>query len=179
MRKSCQLLVFLLVLLFFPVSGHAFDAYSLSLGNSSHGSMIAVNAGVRKILIPRIFETANGAGSLSLEGAVGWWHDNDYGNDFFNVSLVPLAMYTFDKVFSGWAPYIEYGVGPVLVSDTQVEDRELGSSLLFMNKFGAGLIFGIDSQYKLGIRYHHLSNADLADKNAGVDIGFLMLEYRL
>ncbi|MCF8039863.1 MAG: acyloxyacyl hydrolase [Desulfohalobiaceae bacterium] len=178
MRTAYLLLSCLFLLVFLPFANcHAFDAYSLSLGKSTHGAMTSVNLGVRKILMPELFQTTTGTGSLSLEGAVGWW--NDKGDNFANVSLVPLAIYTFDKVFSGWRPYVEIGVGPGLVSDTVVEDRELGSNLLFMDKFGAGVIFGDDSQYRLGIRYHHMSNADLASQNDGIDLGLLLLEYSL
>ena len=64
-------------------------------------------------------------------------------------------------------PYIEYGLGTALISDTVIGDRDLSTNFHFKNQLGLGL------KMKWGeffVRASHLSNASLVQPNDGIDI---------
>lgn len=65
----------------------------------------------------------------------------------------------------GW--YIDFGVSPTLMGGSEFrDDRTLGGSFFFTTHLTAGWNFGT---WQLGMRYQHISNANLSDPNPGVN----------
>lgn len=64
-------------------------------------------------------------------------------------------------------PFIEAGIGVAAFSGTRVGDQNLGSSLNFEDRIGAGLKFA--NGQSVGIRAIHYSNAGLKQPNDGIE----------
>lgn len=85
------------------------------------------------------------------------------------VGFTPKAVYTFTS-FGRLKPYIEGGGGPLW---TNFEGRipEQGSDFNFLVWGGAGANYDLTTRWALntGVRFSHISNADTATPNAGVN----------
>lgn len=64
-------------------------------------------------------------------------------------------------------PFIEAGIGVAAFSGTRVGDQNLGSSLNFEDRIGAGLKFA--NGQSVGVRAIHYSNAGLKQPNDGIE----------
>ena len=78
----------------------------------------------------------------------------------------------------GVVPYIEGSVGFNLLSRTRIDDRELSTAFQFGEYVGVGLAFGDKRQYDVGVRYQHVSNADIKKPNDGLTFGSVVFQYR-
>lgn len=65
------------------------------------------------------------------------------------------------------ATRIEAGIGVAAFSGTRVGDQNLGSSLNFEDRIGAGLKFA--NGQSVGVRAIHYSNAGLKQPNDGIE----------
>ncbi len=87
----------------------------------------------------------------------------------FGVGFTPKAVYTFIS-FGRLKPYIEGGGGPLW---TNFEGRipEQGSDFNFLVWGGAGANYDLTTRWALniGVRFSHISNADAATPNGGVN----------
>ena len=64
-------------------------------------------------------------------------------------------------------PYIEYGLGAALITETVIGDRDLSSIFHFRNQLGVGLKANWGGFF---LRGTHLSNAGIIEPNDGIDI---------
>lgn len=114
---------------------------------------------------------------------LGYWkgEEGKTGNsDLFEVGVVPVfRLQRHQPLASGMRPYVEFAVGAHLLSETKIEDRELGSAFQFGDHIGVGALFGKGEQFDLGFRLQHISNAGLKEPNDGINVIFLAhLGYR-
>lgn len=82
------------------------------------------------------------------------------------------------KPGSGFVPFLEFGLGAHVHTDTEIGDKDFDIPFAFGSHVGAGLRFGAGEQYELVYRYQHLSNASLGDDNPGINFHVLQLGYR-
>jgi opacity protein-like surface antigen len=94
-----------------------------------------------------------------------------------------LWTYNFLQPDSRWAPYFQLGAG-ALGNDIYHEhpQREIGENFEFLLQGDAGLKYLINDQWSIGAEggYQHISNADLASRNEGLNSlgGMLVVSYR-
>ena len=73
-----------------------------------------------------------------------------------------------------WAPFIDAGVGVHLLSRTQLQGGpRFGTAFQFGEWIGAGLRFGADGAWEIGLRLAHMSNADIKRPNDGITFASL------
>jgi hypothetical protein len=72
--------------------------------------------------------------------------------------------------------FFEGSIGARLLSHTSVApDRNLSTAFQFADMIGLGVQWGANGGSSLGVRYQHLSNADIKRPNPGMD--FLQVRY--
>ena len=89
------------------------------------------------------------------------------------LGLTPVLAWRWAN--QSWAPFIETGLGVNYISLTQNRDRTLSTHFQF------GEILGIAMEYrhlKLGLRYQHISNADMVVPNNGYNFYGAVISYR-
>ena len=123
----------------------------------------------------------NADSSLSLRGVAGvaLWDARNGSSDqsLINISVYPVLRLDMTSV-PGVVPYIEGSVGFNLLSRTRIDDRELSTAFQFGEYVGVGLAFGDKRQYDVGVRYQHVSNADIKKPNDGLTFGSVVFQYR-
>ncbi|NCS64898.1 MAG: acyloxyacyl hydrolase [Betaproteobacteria bacterium] len=103
--------------------------------------------------------------------------DGPNGAGAVDVGLTPVFRLRPDAS-GGVQPYLDAAIGLHLVSKSRLDDRHnLGCALQFGPLFGLGVTFGDKSQYDLGYRFQHLSNAGIAQPNDGISLHEVRLTY--
>lgn len=94
------------------------------------------------------------------------------------LSLYPAENGTFRELFPDWsAPYFFVrALAPSYLSATQLGEREQENHFAFQAQVGFGLMldFGQDRTGILSLSWKHFSNADLFDKNDGIDVPLVL-----
>jgi len=111
------------------------------------------------------------------EAGLGRWLGSGTGaRDLWDVGLTPV--FRLEPKGAKQRMYFEAGVGAHLLSATRINDvREFSSSFQFGSLVGVGRVFGDRGQFDLGFRFQHLSNADLALPNDGINFSQLRFTY--
>ena len=104
------------------------------------------------------------------EGRTG----NDSLGDFH---LTPVMRYQHNNE-TGFAPFVELGLGAHLHTDSEIGDKDFDIPFSFGSHFGLGAKFGAGQRYELLYRFQHLSNASLGDENPGINFHVIHLGYR-
>jgi hypothetical protein len=104
---------------------------------------------------------------------------SDSKNDeIFDLGLTPMFRLQRDTgLSSGVSPFAEAGIGPHLISETRLGDKEYSTAFQFGSVFGLGLGFGERGQYELSYRFQHVSNASIKKPNDGMDMHLLRIGY--
>ena len=113
------------------------------------------------------------------ESAIGFWQGKSAKGDpqIYELAFTPVLRLE-KKSYSGWSPYAEGGVGVHLITGNRVTDtRNLSSNYHFGSHIGVGLRFGRQSEFDIGYRLQHLSNAGLKQPNEGINFNILHLRY--
>lgn len=74
--------------------------------------------------------------------------------------------------------FLEFGVGPVLLSEEQLGATDLGSNLQFRSHIGVGGYLDSSRRLSLGYRFTHTSNAGLGDPNPGINFHAVRFGFR-
>ena len=100
------------------------------------------------------------------------------GNDsLVDFGFTPVFRYQ-RKLDAGIAPFLEFGVGPHLYTESKISDKDFDIIFAFGTHVGGGLRFGDRHQFELLYRYQHLSNAGLGDDNPGINFHIMHAVYR-
>jgi lipid A 3-O-deacylase len=93
------------------------------------------------------------------------------GLDANTLSVSPVLVLEFGQ--GSVVPYLEAGIGAAYFtrSNFRSEGRDLGSRLLFEDRFGAGLRFPTGTE--IGLRVYHYSNAGIRKPNNGIETATL------
>lgn len=92
-------------------------------------------------------------------------------------SIAPVIRNTFHKR-GPVRPYLEISIGLAYLNHTHLDDRNLGMHFAFQDRFGAGVLFGKNEQFSVGLHAVHYSNAHLSSHNSGItapimlDVGY-------
>jgi lipid A 3-O-deacylase len=98
--------------------------------------------------------------------------------DLFDISLMPVLRWQRDaSLSSGVSPFAEAGIGPHLLSETQLADQAYSTALQLGTLVGFGIGFGDRGQYELSYRYQYVSNLDFKKPNDGMNQHLLRLGY--
>jgi lipid A 3-O-deacylase len=98
--------------------------------------------------------------------------------DLFDLSLIPVLRWQRDaSLSSGVSPFAEAGIGPHLLSETQLADQSYSTALQIGTLVGFGIGFGERGQYELSYRYQYISNLDIKKPNDGMNQHLLRLGY--
>ena len=104
--------------------------------------------------------------------------DDGENGDLFDLSLIPVFRWQRDaSLSSGVSPFAEAGIGPHLLSDTQLTDQAYSTALQLGTLVGFGIGFGDRGQYELSYRYQYVSNLDIKKPNDGMNQHLLRLGY--
>lgn len=120
-------------------------------------------------------------GGLWEVSATYWSGDKGTsGNDWlFDFGITPVLRYARHTPLGLLGiPYVEFGVGPHVFSENEIQDEDYTINFAFGSYLGAGIQFGSRNQWELGYRFQHLSNADLGEDNPGIDFHLVRLGYR-
>jgi len=113
------------------------------------------------------------------EGGLNYW-DSDpgrTGNDsLVDFHATPVLRWP-RAPGSGFAPFLELGLGPHLATESEIEDKDFDINFSFGSHVGGGVRFGEQGRFELLYRFQHLSNASLGDKNPGVNFHLFNLGY--
>jgi len=110
----------------------------------------------------------------NLEASLFYWTDDN--SELFGGSVQLIFDYELrDKQVLGWRPYVEFGSGIALISDTEIGPLDLSSAFQFKNYIGLGIR---KNKMDLSIRLAHLSNAGIKKPNEGIDILSFAVKYR-
>ncbi|MDH5436549.1 MAG: acyloxyacyl hydrolase [Gammaproteobacteria bacterium] len=111
-----------------------------------------------------------------------WKRDNDNTaeNDELNeMGITPVfRLQRKSPLLVGLTPYFEGGIGVHLISDREMNGRDLSSSFQFGEHIGLGVMFGKNNEFDLGYRLHHLSNGGIKQPNAGMTFHVVRFGYR-
>jgi len=87
-------------------------------------------------------------------------------------------MLRFIKDSGAIRPYVEAGAGVRLLTHPSIADTyTLSTAFQFAETVGLGLQFGRRQQYLTGIRFQHVSNADIKTPNPGANFSEVYLQY--
>lgn len=117
---------------------------------------------------------------LSLSGTAGvaFWDAPGSANQ----SLVAVGAYPVLRLAStsvaGVVPYVEASIGVNVLSRTRIEDRRLSTAFQFGEYIGIGAVLGDRRQFDIGVRYQHISNADIKQPNDGLSYPSIVFQYR-
>ncbi|MBD1550893.1 acyloxyacyl hydrolase [Pseudomonas typographi] len=107
-----------------------------------------------------------GAGRLTgyWDAGYTYWDGDDHSSNN-SISFAPVFRYEFGG--GSVKPFVDLGIGVALFSQTQIEDKKLGSSFNFEDRLGLGVQFA--GGHELSIRAIHYSNAGIKEPNDGIE----------
>jgi len=160
----------------------AVDGMSISAGtdDSGNANVDLYRVGVQWKWKKRWLQTENWhlGGYWDLQG--GYW--NNSSRDKTNSGLWEFAFTPVFRVqqnqLSGFAPFLEFGVGAHLISETSVSnERQFSTNFQFGSHVGIGARFGNKDAFELSYRYQHISNASIKHPNNGINFNILRVGY--
>lgn len=116
----------------------------------------------------------------------GYWelsyahlHDEDTDDGQNSPHLIAFApVFRWQqKNMSALAPYLEFGIGASLWSQTRADQRKLATAFQFEDRLGIGVRFGQNHAYDIKYGLFHYSNASIKAPNAGVNMQWITLGY--
>lgn len=164
---SCALTTLLVI----PAS-HALDGVTVQIGESSKNTT-TYRIGAQFEFGRTLWQSDGGGVQLDgyWDAGVTRWS----GLDATSLTLTPMFRLSFGTRIGGLTPFVEGGIGASYFTETELDDRDLGSKFQFEDRLGAGLRFATGSE--VGVRYYHYSNAGIKNPNDGIDMAALY--YRL
>ena len=102
----------------------------------------------------------------TLSGSVWNADSGPYAKQAFSLSLIPIGRYGL-QVGSAIVDF-SVGIGPTLVSETDIGTRQKSTKFQFSDEMGIG-ISDLSQRARLSFTYRHVSNADIQLPNNGVN----------
>ena len=108
---------------------------------------------------------------IRIVGQLAYWQGNErptaHGS-LLDISLTPMVRWTIPALGSSRF-FAEGGVGGHLLSKTRINnDRVLSTAFQFSEQIGAGVTFGPNDRYEVGLYLQHVSNAGIKEPNPGL-----------
>lgn len=134
-------------------------------------------ANLRWDLKPQWFQVGDWHMVSFVEFGINVW-DSSKGrtgeNSLVDFGLTPVFRYQQNPT-SGFAPFVEVGVGLHLHTRNEINDKDFDIPFAFGSHMGLGARFGGKGEYELMYRYQHQSDAGLGDRNPGINFHILSL----
>ncbi|MBU2425870.1 MAG: acyloxyacyl hydrolase [Gammaproteobacteria bacterium] len=114
------------------------------------------------------------SGSVSFEMSANFWRfgpENDTDQNLV-LAVSPVLTFPLGKVFENEL-LAEFGIGVSLLDDTRFAGKNVSTHYQFEDRLG--LIYRLNNQDSLSLRYLHYSNAGFKKPNPGLD--FIALGY--
>lgn len=93
--------------------------------------------------------------------------------DGYTFSVAPILSYTLPQ--ARFSPYIETGIGLAYISNSTMENIDKSTNFQFTEILGVGMQL---SDWRMGYRYRHISNAGISLPNNATDIHSLHVSYQ-
>jgi hypothetical protein len=114
-----------------------------------------------------------GTGECIVEGDLNYvfGHQKRY-----TAGITLLGRYNLLSKHESWRPYVQAGFGMI---GTNLSMRNFGNQFNFTSNIGAGIQYFWNPCNAVNFewRFKHISNADTAEDNAGLNMSILMLGY--
>jgi hypothetical protein len=109
------------------------------------------------------------------EAGLGHWSGDGAGaKSLWDLGFTPVFRLSPDG--SGF--FLEGAIGAHFLSETRISNkRGFGSSFNFGDHIGFGWTLGDKNRHELGYRFQHISNADIADPNDGINFHQIRLGF--
>ena len=160
----------------FPLSGLAIQngmalSYGTGLGNFSQPQNIN-GFNLAYLMQPDSWKW--GHFSLSMNFSYGYWKttENPAHETISTYGIAPVLRWTFLNNDIA-TPFLQASVGGAIMSSQYIDNRNLGSTVLFQDQGGIGLAFGAKQTIFATLQAMHYSNAGLASNNGGMTIPLL------
>jgi len=176
MSVRCAVFALPVVLALVAVPVSAADGYTIEIGQGTESTDMA-RLHAKWNWSKKWSEEGNWHWTGYWEATVGRWSGSGAGaEDLWDVGFTPV--FRLQPNGSKTGMYFEAGIGIHLFSEEQISDRrEFGSRFSFGDHIGFGATFGARGEYDLGYRLQHLSNANLASPNDGIDFHQVRFTY--
>lgn len=94
------------------------------------------------------------------------WIPDDDGDNVWGLYVAPGLRFTL-FTNTNFRPYLEGSVGGSLNTKKKIDDRKLGSNLLFRTRGSVGITFGETFRHRIQGDYIHYSTWGITDNDAG------------
>src|SRR5271169_1632127 len=106
-----------------------------------------------------------------LVAQLSYWHAQVHPTDngsLWDLGLTPMLRW-LPPCCTTVQPFLEAGVGVHLLSHTRINnDRDLSTAFQFGENGGAGIAFGEQHRFEVGVYVQHESNARIKEPNNGL-----------
>jgi hypothetical protein len=116
---------------------------------------------------------------ISPVAAVGYWQADSgsaYAQHAWDVAYVPMLYW---RAPLGGAVRFDlgFGIGPMLLSEPNIGNRQKGTNFQFSDQFEAGLS-SADGKWRVAFAFRHVSNLDISSNNDAVDFKGVAISWR-
>lgn len=112
---------------------------------------------------------------IYFEASFGhWWVTNSTPFKSLNIYAVsPILRYyiTQNRYVS---PFINLSIGLSYLTQTHIDNQNLGMHFAFQDQVGFGASFGAKKQFSISLSALHYSNGSLSKKNAGITVPLML-----
>ena len=176
MHKRIGFVALALVVLSVPGTGLAYNNNTLMLGGSrlfnGHNGIQIYYSSYSQCFskkIPHLFD-------VYYEIGTSTWFLSD--KNLYSIEISPVVRYEFQS--EGLEKFfLEAGIGGAYISNRELASQYIGSHFQFRDMIGFGRFLDKKRNTFMRVRYVHYSNADLADKNDGIDSLVLLFGFSL
>lgn len=157
-------------------AAHAVD-WQVSAGNGSREDVDSLGLGLVWDSQAPLWQGRTWRVRLLHEAQLAFW-DVPHASDIIELGYTPMFRWQYGAAGAGnWHPFVEAGIGVRLLSHARLgPDTSLSTAFQFSDAIGAGLQFGSQGRFTVGVRFQHLSNARIKRPNPGVN--FVRLYYQ-
>lgn len=149
------------------------DTYGVSVNLGQSNDIEVYRIGIQKPFDSSVYDFD----SFSIHGfhEVGLGHWDGEQDNIQIISYSPVFKIILNSYSSNeYQPYIDFGIGVALASDTRIDGRNLSSAFLFEDRISLGIT---KDNLDFFVRYMHYSNAGLQSPNDGIDIYLAGVNY--
>ena len=114
---------------------------------------------------------------ISPVASVGYWNADSgpFADHAFDVAYVPMLYW---RAPAGAVRFdLGFGIGPMLLSESDIGTRQKGTNFQFSDQFEAGLS-SADGAWRVAFAFRHVSNLDISSHNDAVDFKGVVLSWR-
>lgn len=148
-------------------------SWALDTGIDKDGQFFAVRIHYQSHWKKPIYDAESWKVNGYWETTVGYYRADEQQKDVGEISFRPMVKFESEVL----PLFFEVGTGPTYLTSDHIGDQDLGNRVHFGSSFGIGIQLGEHKNYKMMAKYHHISNAGLADPNPGIDI--FSLEFKV